>query len=393
MKEAGSVISKLYALGAIGFSEGVGTSRVAYTEPFFEGRKYTESLMKEAGLVTRIDSVGNLFGMYPGKSNKKILIGSHLDTVPGGGMYDGALGVLGGIECVGRLIREGCRFNHTIEIVGFIEEEGNAVGGTFGSRCFAGVPFGEKEVAAMVKYGVTPDDASNAKCNPDDYLCYIELHIEQGGLLESRNTSVGIAEGIVGIIRYAAAVKGESNHAGSTPMSLRSDAMMKSCDIIRQLAELVKQADESMVCTVGDFHIPGGAVNVIPGRTEFPIELRYKNVPDMEKVIDKLKRRYPESDMELNQFLNQKETVLDPKISNTVEKICERQNISSVRMFSGAGHDAINTAFIMPSALIFIPSVGGISHSIREYSRPEDIETGISVLCELIKDLDKGEQL
>jgi len=387
------IITELMRLGDIGFVVGGGTNRVAYTDAFFKGRDYVQNIMNNSGLQTRIDAVGNLYGTTPEGTGKKIAIGSHLDTVPNGGKYDGALGVIAGIACVRRLREEGYQFKHPIEIIGFNEEEGNAVGGTFGSRCMCGQEIGDKERKSLPDVGLTEEAVSNSKCCPDDYLCYLEMHIEQGGSLERENLCIGAVEGIVGIVRFHATVNGASNHAGSTPMYLRDDALVTSCGIISRLIQLVTEYDSTMVCTVGEFTIPNSAVNVIPGKTEFLIELRYKNVPGMLEVIRQLQEEYPDPILQLHQFLHQDETAMDDRITSTVENICNRQAIPYKRMFSGAGHDAINTARIIPTGLFFIPSKNGISHSIQEYSSPSDIECGLDVLCELVKTIDKGEIL
>lgn len=387
------LLTELRCLGDIGQTAAGGSNRVAYTEPFYKGRDYVQKIMQQLGLDTRVDRIGNLFGTTKSGTGPKILLGSHLDTVPNGGIYDGALGVLAGIECVRRLNAERYRLQHPIQIVGFVEEEGNAVGGTFGSRCMCGQEIGEKEKIDMARVHLTMDDVAGSMCDPDDFLCYLEMHIEQGGILESEGACIGAVEGIVAIIRFYATVNGQSNHAGSTPMWLRKDAMLNSCNIIRRLMQLVMEYDTSMVCTVGEFSIPNGAVNVIPGKTEFLIEMRYKNIDGMISVIQQLREEFPEPILQLRQFLNQDATKMDARLVAAVEDICKKSGVLCKRMYSGAGHDAINTARIMPAGLFFIPSRDGISHSPQEYSSPDSIEQGINVLVELVKSIDSGRVL
>ncbi len=377
-------IEELKTLGHIGFDPRTGTTRVAYSDAFYEGREYVKRCMENAGLKTRIDSVGNLFGRLEGKSEKTILVGSHIDTVPGGGMYDGALGVFAGIELIKRITREEYDGYYSIEIVAWNEEEGNAVGGTFGSRCFVGEEITPHERMNLRQFGLTEADAENAKADAGKYVLYFELHIEQGGSLEKEGLQIGIVEGIVGIVRYHAQVIGESNHAGSTPMSLRNDAMETSCKIICDLMQTVRETSPEMVTTVGLFDIPGGAVNVIPGRTEFVIEMRNKNIPEMKSVMAALQARYAQNKFEPALFLEQAETSLDPDLTDIIESICQEERYSYKRMFSGAGHDAMNTAKIIPTAMAFIPSIAGVSHCIRERSSDEDVRIGFDLTEKLI---------
>ena len=173
------LMADIKKLGNIGYEEGKGTSRMAYSEAFFKGRDYVKSLMEEAGLTTHIDAVGNLTGVLEGSEPKKIAIGSHIDTVPNGGMYDGALGVLAGIEAVRSLKEMNYQNRYTIEIIAFNEEEGNVVGGTFGSKAFAGAKLEDSMIEKMAQYNMTISDFKSAKRNGKDYLAYLEYHIEQ----------------------------------------------------------------------------------------------------------------------------------------------------------------------------------------------------------------------
>lgn len=384
------ILNHLFELGNIGFEDGKGTSRKAYSDAYFRGRDYIEMLMKEAGLETYIDRVGNLCGRLAGKTDKIIAIGSHIDTVPNAGIYDGALGVISAIECLEYMQEEHYENNYTIEVIAFNEEEGNAVGGTFGSKCFTGVKVEQKEYYNLHKYNLNIDDVKDSMRNPKDYKAYLELHIEQGGVLESEKKQIGLVEGIVGIIRYKAIVLGESNHAGSTPMKLRNDAMRTSIRIIDDLMKMVESKNSTMVCTIGEFKICNPAVNVVPGKTEFLIEMRDNELTQMKEVINELSKKYSNEILELTQFIEQKETILDKNISNMAQEICEDMEVSYMRMFSGAGHDAINMQLFTPSFLMFIPSINGISHSIKEYSTPEDIEVGTKVLYKLLKKIDNN---
>lgn len=387
---SGIVIAEnLKRLGAIGFQPGAGTTRMAYSPEYEEGRDYVKKLMEDAGLEVSLDSVGNLSGVLRGKTNKRIAAGSHIDTVPGAGIYDGTLGVIAAIQCVKELRNSGYENEHTIEIIAFTEEEGNVIGGTFGSKCFTGQAPEPVELEKMRAYGLTGESVKAALRNKEDYRCYLEYHIEQGGILENENKTIGIVEGIVGIIRFRAMVKGTANHAGTTPMHLRDDAVAKACEIISDLTAHVSDRYQDMVCTVGDVWVPRGAANVVPGECGFLIELRYRSLEPMYEVIDYIKEKYSGAGLALEQILEQKETVMSGSIADLAEDICREKQYSYKRMFSGAGHDAMNMAYFTPCGMIFIQSAGGISHNPKEYSSPEDIEKGKEVLKEMIVNLDR----
>ncbi len=387
-------IERLYQdieeLGRIGFEENVGVTRLAYSKAYDDGVNFVKGLMESAGMKTYIDPVGNLIGRIEGNSEKIISIGSHIDSVPAGGIYDGTLGVLAGIECV-RVFREnGYKNNHPIEVIAFVEEEGNVIGGTFGSKCFTGTPIEDSSIPKMLKHGLNMDFVKSARRNPEQYKCYLELHIEQGGILDNTKTSIGVVKGIVGIVRYKATVKGVANHAGSTPMNLRDDALTKSCKMITRLMEIAHFKDEEMTCTVGNLTVSPGVINVIPGKVEFVIELRGKSISTIDEVIKLFGEEFKDQGLFLENFLIQRETVLDERIVNIIKKTCEEANVSYIEMYSGAGHDAINMASFTPSGMIFIPSIGGISHSIDEKSSKESIKLGTEILCKTVKAIDQN---
>ena len=387
------LMEDLKKLGSIGFVPGKGANRMAYSKNFYEGRDFVRKKMEEAGLMTCIDAVGNLTGVLPsstGRCKQKIAMGSHIDTLQNGVNYDGALGVLGADEAVRVLREEGWKNDHPIEIIAFNEEEGNVVGGTFGSKAFAGAPLEESMIKPMAERHISREDFASCKRNKNDYLVYLEYHIEQGGILESEGKTIGIAEGIFGILRYKATVRGDANHAGSTPMRLRNDAMEKTCRIITDLMDSVRETGNTMVCTVGTMSVTPGAVNVIPGETQFIIELRDKSMNRMYDVIKQLLARWKDKGLSVEEFIKQPETVCSPQLCEIVEKAAEELDYSSMRMYSGAGHDLINMSFLVPSALIFIPSRNGISHRFDEYSDPDHIRDGAEVLLRTLQKIDRG---
>lgn len=378
----------LHELGQIGFQEGVGTTRLPYSPEYDRGREYVRGLMERAGLETSIDPVGNLRGLLPGKGSR-LCIGSHIDTVPGGGIYDGAYGVLAAIDCVRRLREAGWVNRHPLEIVAFTEEEGNVIGGTFGSKAFAGASIDSAIEAKLPQYGLSLADVAACQQNPEDYLCYLELHIEQGGILEAEQKQIGVVGGIVGILRYQAVMRGAANHAGSTPMSLRDDALEKTSRLIAWLMEQVRTSYPEMVCTVGTLKVSPGAVNVIPGETEFVIELRNRSMEEMEQIAALLLECFGPEGLTMEEMIRQPPTLCDPALLQLARDCCDSLGYTRRDMFSGAGHDLINIALLAPSLLVFIPSKDGISHRIDEYSAPEDLERGNRVLMELIQKTDQ----
>lgn len=375
-------------LGRIGFEENVGVTRLAYSKDYNEGVNFVKKLMESAGMKTYIDPIGNLIGRLDGKSDKIISLGSHIDSVPAGGIYDGTLGVLAGIECIRVLQENNYENQHTVEVIAFIEEEGNVIGGTFGSKCFTGIPIEDSSIPKMSQHGLNMDSVKSAHRNPEKYKCYLELHIEQGGILDDTKTPIGVVNGIVGITRYKATVNGMANHAGSTPMNLRDDALTKTCKMITRIMEIAHLKDGDITCTVGKLTVLPGAVNVIPGKVEFIIELRGKSIARNEEIIEQFSKEFKEQGLTLENILSQKETVLDEKIVNIVRKCCEKKSTPYKEMYSGAGHDAINMALFTPSAMIFVPSIGGISHNINEETSPADVATGCQLLLDSILELD-----
>ena len=212
------LLTDLYEQGKIGWVNGRGLTRKAYSETYMAARKWLKDKMNRAGLCTRIDCVGNLLGRLEGETEKTILIGSHLDSVENGGIYDGPLGIIAGLEIARGLKDHNIALNHSLEIIAFIGEEGEPLGGTFGSRTFAGLLPSDYRKDQLEALGITRNDIIVSKCVPSNYIAFLELHIEQGPVLERKGVAIGVPSGIVGIMRFDVTVDGEANHAGTTPM-------------------------------------------------------------------------------------------------------------------------------------------------------------------------------
>lgn len=370
---------------------GKGITRIAFTPEYEKANEFVKKKMEKAGLEVYEDPVGNLFGKITGnKCDKSIIIGSHIDTVPCGGMFDGSLGVLSGLEAVQTLIENNYQNKHTLEVAVFIGEEGREIGGTFGSRSFTGeLNLSDKEVSFLKKIGIEERDVTKSRVNPDFVKNYLELHVEQGRILETEKISIGIVEGIAGILRYNVIVKGQANHAGTTPMDLRNDALVKACKLIIRLNEIVKNLDSSLVGTVGDIKVEPGAVNVIPGRVEFPIELRGMNKDKVYQIISLLKEEMDEN-VSVEELSYEKEVYLSEKVQSTIQRACEMVGHNYKYMVSGAGHDANPISKITPTGMIFVPSKKGISHAPDEWTDWEYVEKGADVMLATIKLLDNS---
>lgn len=375
---------------------GEGITRISFTPIYRKGMSYIQSVMQEVGLETRVDSISNLIGRWEGKQteNKIIAIGSHIDTVPNGGKYDGAIGVLSAIEVVQSLEEDGYCPIHPIEVLSFINEEGSAhaeIGGVFGSRAMMGlVSVDQRMERELSKINLTKDDIVNAYRDPEQFNCYLEIHIEQGRELEKENIPIGVVTGIVGTWRFHVTVKGVASHAGTTPMNQRNDALLKSLPVIQYVNEIAKGINEGMVGTVGDVVVIPGASNVVPGEVILKLEFRSIHEEYLEKAVKMLQEKINLMNGSSLQGISKSDPVmLNRRLQNIIHTVCQESGIESILIPSFAGHDARETAKKIPTALIFIPSKGGISHSPLEYTSDHFIEKGASVLLETVKQLDR----
>jgi N-carbamoyl-L-amino-acid hydrolase len=374
---------------------GKGITRRCFTDAYDKGLAFVRDLMEKAGLNTRIDSVGNLIGRQEGKykGHPAIIMGSHIDTVPNGGMFDGAVGVLAGIEVV-RTLREYSYSNiHPVEVISFYNEEGSApalTGGTLGSRIMMRViDINSFLLDNLKKINLSEENLKSAYRDPSTIKNYLELHIEQGRILYDQKIQIGIVTGIVGKKRFLATVKGKANHAGTTPMYARDDALLKALPLIKGVNDIVKQLNNNLVGTVGNIVVKPGVQNVIPGEVEVTIEFR-----DLEfELIDKAVARIHDliikiGDTEIIQVEAKNSSLMDKNVQGQIEKACKLKSLTYKYMPSGAGHDARELAKRVPSGLIFIPSIEGVSHTAEEMTDFNDINNGATVLLETFKLLD-----
>jgi N-carbamoyl-L-amino-acid hydrolase len=390
---------ELAELGKIGKGEDGGYYRLAFCQADLDGRTLVEGFMKEAGMTVIRDAAFNSVGRYEGEdvSLAPIVIGSHTDTVPCGGNYDGVLGVLSGIALVRALSRAGIRLRHSIEIINFSGEEAVAPGGTFGSRVMTNlfhkelldqtVYSGETFRELLEKAGANIKNFSTVERDKGSVAAYVELHIEQGGTLDEEKISVGVVSGIVGFRRYRLVFPGSANHAGTTPMDKRDDALIKAARFTLAVKETAEKY--GIVGTVGTLEVNPGAPNVIPGSVEITFEMRGLDDYGIDEAQKELKTLSDELEASFDEYSNKPPVISDKEIVGALEKGCQKAGLDYKVMPSGAGHDANLMARICPIAMLFIPNRDGISHSRKEYSTPEACVNGATALLKGIIELDK----
>jgi len=396
---------RIAELAEFGMNPHGGLDRVAFSDADIQGRKYLVSLMKKAALDVYIDAAGNIIGRREGRGSDlpPIMFGSHADTVPDGGKYDGALGVIGAIECAQVLHENSIRTNHPLEVVVFTDEEGGLVG----SRAMTGTltpdalevksHSGKTVRQGIIDIGGHPERLDEVAREKGDIEAFVEIHIEQGKILETKGVDIGVVEGIVGINWWDVSIEGFANHAGTTPMDMRQDSLLAAAHLIIAVNRVVTSIPGSQVGTVGRIKAEPGAPNVIPGKVAMSLELR-----DLSE--EKIKSLFAQIEKEAQAIAQQTNTEIifsaidataipaptDTRIRNYIYESAKELGLSTLFMPSGAGHDAQDMAKIAPTGMIFIPSVGGISHSPKEYSRPEDITNGVNVLLRTILKIDKS---
>lgn len=401
---AARLMEHLTGLARFGKTPDGGVSRVAYSEADCLGREYVLGLMREAGLATGIDAAGNITGMRPGGDPRlaPIVIGSHIDTVPNGGNYDGTVGVLGAIEAAHTIAESQRSLRHPLEILVYQNEEG----GQFGSRLLIGsVREGELDLVSQsgktIREGIrfiggNPENLGSVVRKTGDIAACLELHIEQGGFLEEKKIQIGIVEGIVGIRRWEVSIEGTANHAGTTPMNMRRDALLAGARLVDAVNRTVTAEPGRQVGTVGRLQALPGAPNVIPGSVTLTIELRDLEWDKLEDLHTKIAaeakaiERTTGTQIAFRQIYANPPAPTDPLMREAMQRVAGILDYSTALMPSGAGHDSQGMARIAPIGMIFIPSMGGISHSPREYSHPEDIERGANMLLGTVRWLDSA---
>ncbi|HKS54932.1 MAG TPA: Zn-dependent hydrolase [Steroidobacteraceae bacterium] len=383
-----------------------GVSRVAFSDADIAGREYIRKLMQDAGLTVRVDAAGNIIGRREGRNAKlpPILIGSHTDSVPGGGNYDGDVGVLGAIEVAQTLKERNVRLQHPLEVVDFADEEGGTVGsfamighlqpGALALMTHSGKTIGE----GIRAIGGDPDRIADAARKPGDLKAYVELHIEQGAILDESDIDIGVVEGIVGIRWWDVTVEGFANHAGTTPMNRRRDAMVSAAEFTLAVNRVATSMQGRQVATVGRIRAEPGAPNVIPGKVVLSLEIRDLDPAKIASVFEAVQaeaqkiaeaRQTPITFKPLE--VSSEPAPTDERLRKIISKAADSLGLSTKSLPSGAGHDAQEIARIAPTGMIFVPSVGGISHAPKEFTSQKDMANGANVLLRTVLAIDGGE--
>ena len=391
-------------LATFGMKENGETNRVAFSDADLGGRDYVMKMMQEAGLEVSIDFAGNIIGMRKGAETnlKPIAFGSHIDMVPDGGNYDGCLGSLAAIEVIRTFNENDIQTRHPLEVIIFSNEEG----GVMGSRALAGqlgpaaldIPnsTGYTMGEGISRLGGDPDRLQEVVREKGSLAAFLELHIEQGAYLEEQNIDIGVVEGIVGLQWWDVEIEGFANHAGTTPMDKRQDALLAAALFVQAVSDSAKEMEGRQVATVGRIKAEPGAPNVIPGKVVLSLEIRDLSTATIDELYNALVERsqgIAEKTGTTFTFklldTTGKPAMMDSGIQQAITSAAKKLNLSTMRMPSGAGHDAQDMAVLAPTGMIFVPSVGGISHSPKEYTSPEDMANGANVLLYSILSIDK----
>ncbi len=382
-----------------------GVSRVGFSDADVDARAWIQPIMRAAGLSVRIDPGGNIIGERPGSdpSLKPLLFGSHIDSVLNGGNYDGDVGTLSAIEVAQTLAEKAYRNRHPLWVTLWCDEEN----GLTGSRGFLGYVSAEELARPGARDGIAlgdkirkiggdPTAMAGYRNESGGVAGYVELHIEQGGILDKTGIKIGIVEGIVGIRSWDVTVTGFANHAGTTPMPERHNALVAASELVLAVDRIVKSHPGRQVGTVGRLSVKPGAQNVIPGEVSLSIEIRDLSMPKLETLWTEIKAAGDRIMQERATTWVAKErptnvaALSDPKVRQVIDRAAKSLGLTTHLMPSGAGHDAQDLAKIGPMGMIFVPSVGGISHAPKEFTKPEDVTNGANVLLHTMLLLDQA---
>lgn len=403
--DAARLLERFHSLAQYGETPEGGISRTAYSDADIAARESVAGWLEEAGLSVSVDFAGNLVGRREGTEPglKPLVMGSHIDSVPDGGNFDGQVGSAGAVEAAAALHTASIQLRHPLEVVIFANEEG----GKTGSRAWAGQvrPFELSRTTASGftigdgtrRVGGDPDRLAEVRRDPDSVAGFLELHIEQGGVLEQVGTQIGVVEGIVGIRRWTATVTGVPNHAGTTPMGDRRDALLGAAELALAVNDVVTSRDGTQVGTVGVIRAQPGAPNVIPGQTELSIEIRDLSMDTIDELFEQIRARAEgiaeRRDLSIGfvEFYVSFAAPTEERFRRYVESAANQLGLSHRRMPSGAGHDAQSFKELGPIGMIFVPSVDGVSHSPREKTHDDDIVRGTQVLLGALLQADAEE--
>lgn len=384
-------------LGALGEQAGGGIIRHVYDPAWVAARQQLSVWMREAGLAVREDSAGNLFGRIEGDSPRTILTGSHVDTVRLGGRYDGALGVLSALAALRVLQSDAGRPSRSLEMVALCEEEDSRFHANFwGTRAILGLidpaeldslrdEHGISIREAMRGVGLAPERLEGAI--RDDLDAFVELHIEQGRILADERLPLGIVDAITGLFRFRTTVEGRTDHAGTTPMDLRRDALQAAAQIATAMTGAVEAAGRPAVLTNGWWDVQPGAWNIVPGLVHFSVDLRHPDEAIKQRLAVEVRQRGQQIASERGVSISYDVVSdvppmgMDARVKSELQAAADARGVAWIPMVSGAGHDSQVMATRVPTAMLFVPSLDGRSHSAAEYTTPEDAARGATVLA------------
>jgi N-carbamoyl-L-amino-acid hydrolase len=387
-------------------------TRRAFTPDYERGRDWLWAEMQGAGLSVVLDEGGNLIGSRAGRElGASLMLGSHTDTVVGGGRFDGILGVLAALEVADSLRDAGLTLRHRLEIVDFLSEEPSDYGAScVGSRALAGTltpahlegqnAAGETLAQAMQRAGAAPERLTGPLREVGSIAAYLELHIEQGPVLESAGISIGIVQGIVGIERFELTFGGRADHAGTTPMGMRQDALLaaaRAVDLLHSRAEAanLQHPDAPLVATVGQLRVWPGNSNVVPDRVQLVFEARTLNAQTLSDFTGEFVQAAAEGARALGVTLEARlvsraaPLTCDGRVQAALARACQHCDLPFLTLLSGAGHDAMQIGQLAPAGMLFVPSAGGRSHTPDEFTPAADLIAGARVLLHAALDLDR----
>ena len=381
-----------------GASGTTGVTRLALSQEDRQVREWFAAECGALGCTVEVDRIGNMFATYPGEDMglDAIAVGSHLDTQPGGGRFDGILGVLAGVELVRSLREASMRLRRPLTVVNWTNEEGSRFSpAMMGSGVYAGVRAVEEVEAIEDKAGTTVGQAlrdigfRGELASRPDFAAYVELHIEQGPALEAAGTEIGIVTGVQGVRWFDITIEGTESHAGSTPMGQRDDALVAAAHIVIAVQDLARR-NAPGVGTAGFIRAEPNSRNVVPGAVRLEVDLRHPSeagLAAMEKALrDEVAHVSPAA--EVSRIWNKAPVEFDPRCVDAVRRSARALGLSAAEMVSGGGHDAAHVAALAPTAMIFIPSKDGLSHNELEYSSPEECANGAAVLLHTVLEID-----
>jgi len=384
-----------------------GITRLPFSKEARQTVDYLKNIMKEIGLDVSEDNAGSVIGKFNSEEDNtpSIIIGSHYDSVKCGGNFDGIAGIICGLEVARKLKEKNIKLKYSLEVMGINDEEGVRFGtGFFGTKAMMGMITlddlskykDENNISiyqAMKEYGLQPKKIVDMSRNTNTIKSFIEIHIEQGPILENNKKDIGVVEYIVGMQRYIISIFGRADHAGSTPMEMRSDAMETASKVIGNIGEWARSENNGTVATVGYIKSFPNAINIIPEKVEFSVDIRSKDSKSIKRVFDKISENIKMLCSEygtkyaIESKLSELPAKLNDKLMEQISTICHEKGYKNQKIDSGAGHDSLVMSKHVNTAMVFVPSKGGRSHCMEEWTDYEDLAKVIDVIYKLVLDL------